>query len=100
MTKVYNVTTVGIANQLEESFEILNIDKQKLVKVPTTNGNFLVYLTRKELFQIAKLINEQIFILFPSLNYIYTYFINVSKLLLKLKLRTILEIIRRLGLSL
>ena len=51
---------------------------------PGINGK--VILTRKNIYKIAEIINEQIFILFPSLNNIYAYFLDIAKLMVKLNL--------------
>lgn len=45
-----------------------------------------VLLTRKDIYKIAEIINDQIFVTFPSLNFIYTYFLDIAKLMLKLNL--------------
>lgn len=46
---------------------------------PGINGK--VILTRKNIYKIAEIINEQIFILFPSLNNIYAYFLGIAELM-------------------
>lgn len=100
MTKVYNVSQYGIAKQLENNLENVELiknniqnelklsksfKKEKMYKAPTIYGD-QVLLTEKDLFKISQIINEQIFVLYPSLNKIYTYFINISKLMVKLNL--------------
>jgi hypothetical protein len=45
-----------------------------------------VYLNRKEVFKIAEIIYNQIFELFPSLKFIYDYFMDISKLMIKLEI--------------
>ena len=45
-----------------------------------------VLLTRKDIYKIAEIINDQIFVTFPSLNFIYAYFLDIAKLMVKLKL--------------
>ena len=89
MTIVYNVTNYGIATQLQNKLEkISELVKDKngnefeveKFKVPTKEGGFAI-LNKAHLFKIAKIINEQIFIVFPKLKEIYNYFINVTKIL-------------------
>lgn len=41
-------------------------------------------LTPNEILKIAQIINEQVFIIFPSLNDIYSYLIDITKLMIKL----------------
>jgi len=109
MTKVYNISVYGIAQQLSSSFKretlikeinslhekIVNGIKDGLKKkqqskfeveyyAPGIDGE--VILTRKNIYKIAELINDKIFLLFPSLNYIYTYLKNISKFMIKLNL--------------
>lgn len=107
MTKVYNVTNYGIANQLksklekidnknlsigtENTNEVIKNLKVNLKKssfnyyiVPGIKGN--VKLNSSDIAKIAQIINEQIFVLFPSLNYIYSYFIDITKLMIKLNI--------------
>lgn len=45
-----------------------------------------IYLNSKEVFKIAEIIYNQIFELFPSLKSIYDYFMNISKLMIKLEI--------------
>jgi len=157
MTKVYNVTTYGIAKQLQTKLKnvYVNDDSEKL-KVEDTNINFSsseninnflentertnlsgqngdllnsensdytecqtqyykeekmkkgkstvqkadkrvkkfitpglnnpIQLNSKEVFKIAEIIYNQIFVLFPSLKSIYNYFMDISKLMIKLEI--------------
>ena len=45
-----------------------------------------LYLNSKEVFKIAEIIYNQIFELFPSLKSIYDYFMDISKLMIKLEI--------------
>lgn len=82
MTKVYNVTVIGIADQLRKSFDkIVTKNKLTYYSVPTEDG--FTKLTNPEIYVIAEIINKQIFISLPSLESIYTYFKNIVKLCLK-----------------
>jgi DNA-dependent RNA polymerase len=72
-----NELTEKITNNLKKNKEGLGYI------VPGINGK-LVFLSISEIREIAKIINHQIFLLFPSLNYIYEYFLNISKLMTKL----------------
>jgi DNA-directed RNA polymerase len=120
MTKVYNVSTYGISQQLKNLMKSIfvkdsltkeNISKnlethenkfimQPVEKVenslkklfnfkntvylcPDKNGGF-VHLTNSNIYKIADIINKQIFVVFPSLYNIYNYFINITKLTIKL----------------
>ena len=114
MTKIYNVTVFGISRQLQgiflniknkdlENFEDyfynkplkdiqkdLERDFEKSIKnnsvkfiCPGIDGKNVI-LNRRDVFKIASIINDQIFVVFPSLNIIYNYFIDVAKLSLKL----------------
>jgi DNA-directed RNA polymerase len=107
MTKVYNVTNFGITQQIKSKLDSVKIldDKENdnilriqnlLIKnlkhkekvyylAPTIEGG-QINLTQKDLYKIATVINNQIFVLFPSLNKIYSYFIEITKLMLKLEL--------------
>jgi DNA-directed RNA polymerase len=105
MTKVYNVTKYGISKQLQSVFKIKNseifenefytkplkeVQKDILESLKQNKGKDnesdifacngidgkKVILTKKEVFKIASIINEQIFVVFPSLNKIYNYFID------------------------
>jgi hypothetical protein len=109
MTKVYNVTNYGISDQIKSNLTksgatkayknniniTNNIEKGIVTNLkPFIKGFYIapgkdgktIVLTRNDIFQIAKIINNQIFILFPSLNGIYSYFINISKLLIRLNI--------------
>lgn len=110
MTKVYNVSQFGIAEQLKEKF--LNEKKEKLetnvnliskalsLDIYKIQSNFsslkkyaapgkdgkIIPLSTKDIFKIATIINDQIFVIYPSLNDIYSYFLNITKLILKLNI--------------
>jgi len=43
-----------------------------------------INLTYQDIFQIANILNEQIFVLFPSLNKIYDYLLNITELIIEL----------------
>jgi DNA-directed RNA polymerase len=59
----------------------------KRVKLFIAPGLFKpIYLNSKEVFKIAEIIYNQIFELFPSLKSIYDYFMNISKLMIKLEI--------------
>jgi DNA-directed RNA polymerase, mitochondrial len=104
MTKVYNVTTYGIKNQIKSKLELIeneSIESPKLNKnmndeikknfkkdeefyICPGKGGMPVNLTEQDIFKISQIINEQIFVVFPSLNKIYNYFIDITKLMIKL----------------
>jgi len=93
MTKVYNVTNYGMAEQIRnhlkvETNDILlkeNKKKTKLYLAPGIDGGFIL-INNADIIKIAQIINEEVFTLFPSLNYIYHYFIDISKLMIKLNI--------------
>ena len=63
----------------------------KRVKLFIVPGLFKpIYLNSKEVFKIAEIIYNQIFELFPSLKSIYDYFMNISKLMIKLEIPLLL----------
>lgn len=98
MTKVYNVTTFGISNQLKNNIDIVNEEQNLKISedlksnlkykspnyysAPGKNGPVL--LSNSDLMKIAAIINDEIFVVYPSLNYIYSYFIEMAKLVVKL----------------
>jgi DNA-directed RNA polymerase len=106
MTKVYNVSQYGIAKQIESKLEKLpelnnsltsdtinkissdlseSLKKNNLNQYITPGKeNKPVLLNKKEIFKIAEIINNQIFVVFPSLNGIYSYFIEIAKIMVKL----------------
>nr|QWO71396.1 RNA polymerase [Termitomyces sp. K1Ag] len=110
MTKVYNVSKYGMAQQLQSKFKVKinpslskeeNIasnleesllkknkkNKKKQEKIYYTvkdKNNKVVFLSKKDIFQIATIIDQQIFVVYPSLNNIYSYFLNMSKIMVKL----------------
>lgn len=141
MTKTYNVSVFGIAQQLKSKFEKIvkpkNNDEENKVEMTLSLTpfkarpfNYLedddadlfddsntdriikkiqselkpgkgfnkyqylapgkdggkVLLTPENIFKIAQIINDQIFVVFPALNSVYTYFIDISKLMIKLNI--------------
>lgn len=106
MTKVYNVSKYGMAKQLENKFKstdysdlddiskelIKSLKKNKLNRNNNNDTYFRapgidnkpVFLSRKDIFIIANIINDQIFVVYPSLNNIYSYFLEISKLMIRL----------------
>jgi DNA-directed RNA polymerase len=108
MTKVYNVIKYGISNQLQSIFKItdnvkfenefyekpfneihdkvvesIKSNKNKTKFICSGKDNKKIQLTRREIYKIASIINDQIFVFFPSLNSIYNYFIDIAKLTVK-----------------
>ena len=128
MTKVYNISTYGIAQQLGlvfkktgatiENAATVSInstsDLKHLNNLNSTNLDILynkmeeglingtqikgkseyyapgidgrIILTRQDIYKIAKIIDDEIFVIFPSLNYIYTYLLDIADLMCKLNL--------------
>lgn len=104
MTKVYNVSQYGIARQIEDKLEekknksdnnetIKKISSElssslkknsiNLFFVPAKE-NSSVLINKRDIFKIAEIINNKIFVVFPSLNGIYSYFIDMAKIMVKL----------------
>jgi DNA-directed RNA polymerase len=79
--KFYENTLDDIQETLKKSLKS-NKDNTKFI-CPAGDGKKIT-LTKKEIYKIASIINEQIFVVFPSLNNIYNYFIDISKLTIKL----------------
>ena len=46
----------------------------------------VIILNKQDIFKIANILNDQIFVVFPSLNNIYSYFLNIAKLMIKLSI--------------
>jgi hypothetical protein len=106
MTKVYNVTTYGIKEQIKSKLDPLETDSIEVPKLIENmndqikntlkkeedfficpgKGGMPVYLTEPDIFKISQIINDQIFVLFPSLNKIYNYLIDITKLMIKLEI--------------
>jgi hypothetical protein len=104
MTKVYNVSRYGISKQLESKFknkkscdislELINsIQKNKKRDYKSKEENYFsatgknnktIFLSRADIFKIAEIINDQIFVVYPSLNNIYSYLLDITKILIKL----------------
>lgn len=84
MTKVYNVTVIGIANQLKSNTKKKK-GKNTFYLFPTENDKE-ISLTYQEVFILATIINDQIFELLPSLKGIYKYFKDIIRLMLRLNI--------------
>lgn len=83
MTKVYNVSILGIRDQLISEFKQINLgDKTIRYEAPGINGHVL--LNNSEVLKIASIINTTIFTEFPSLKTIYDYFLAIVRLMVKL----------------
>lgn len=101
MTKTYNVTIIGIRDQLASKFKTIKEFKETLYLVPAINKSKIIKINESELLKIAEIINKAIFKTYPSLELIYNYFINMAKLLNKLEIPIIwfipsgLEIIQK-----
>jgi spermidine/putrescine-binding protein len=101
MTKVYNVSQYGIAKQIESKLESkedtsaikqissdlsssLNKNKRLNLYFAPGRNNTSVLLNKSDIFKISEIINNQIFVIFPSLNNIYSYFIETAKIMVDL----------------
>lgn len=81
MTKVYNVSVVGMADQLEKSFEKIKINKQTYFLAPGINNE--IKLSRRDIYILAEILNKEIFKSLPYLKSIYDYFQNMAKFCIK-----------------
>lgn len=97
MTKVYNVSTYGIANQLKSKFKQKTEDQIANQIKNNLKNHYKIYyiapgikdeiiLNPLDIYKIANIINDKIFIVFPSLNNIYSYFLNMAKIMIKLNI--------------
>jgi DNA-directed RNA polymerase, mitochondrial len=89
MTKTYNVTLMGIKDQLASKFKKFKVGKEEIFILPAINKEKTVKINTIELIKIADIINKAIFKTYPSLDLIYSYFINMTKLLNKLEIPVI-----------
>jgi DNA-directed RNA polymerase, mitochondrial len=80
LTKVYNVSLIGIAEQLRKSFLEKKINKKQSVFLVPGKNDF-VQLSYAEVYKLAEIINNQIFTILPSLKNIYEYFLKITKLM-------------------
>jgi DNA-dependent RNA polymerase len=93
MTKTYNVTLTGITEQLISMFpkitKTINEKNMDFYLLPSTIDGEKIEVNFLELHKISEIINNIIFQTYPSLNLIYDYFINMTKLLNKLEIPVI-----------
>jgi hypothetical protein len=101
---IFNNETVGKGggadvNGIEREFEnksLKEVEKALQIslakKTKTVNYKYIckgidgksVTLLNKDIYKMAEIINEQIFIVYPALSEIYNYFIDIAKLTIKL----------------
>jgi len=97
MTKVYNISLIGISSYLRSKLEHFSkvteiIDSDLKNNLKKTQDFFIcpgkdgipVNLTYRDVYKIATIINEQIFVLYPSLNKIYDYLLEITKLIINI----------------
>lgn len=84
MTIPYNVTKRGILMQLEEYFEWIKIDGNNLLKPKWNNDP--VFINKKELYQLAKIIHETLYEEHPRLKELVNYLNKITELLYDLNL--------------
>lgn len=83
--------TSKLEDQLEKKELIIqkkgkNTLKEIYYKAPADNKLGYILLTKKDLFEIARVIHDQVFISFPSLKEVYEYLVNITKILTKLNI--------------
>jgi DNA-directed RNA polymerase, mitochondrial len=82
MTKLYNVSVMGIADQLRNSFEKIKVENNLYYfLVPTEDG--FTKISYLEIYTLAEIINKQIFNSLPYLEEVYKYLKEIVKLCLK-----------------
>jgi len=94
MTKLYNSTSFGMSQQLKSNLikkksELQNNEngvKKLRLKYEAPGKNGPVILNNLEIFKMGEIIHEQIFHLYPSLKSIYSYFIDMVKLMIILNI--------------
>nr|QWO71390.1 RNA polymerase [Termitomyces sp. T123] len=106
MTKTYNVSLIGIKNQLmisikdrERKTEINIIEKEKekdklvnkckkfediKIKINSYINNNPIYLDYKDIFKLAEIVESCIFSNFPKLKLVYDFFKDICKIFNKL----------------
>src|ERR1700720_1252638 len=89
MTTPYNVTQRGIREQFISRFKLENKkDKNKCFLLPAINGKN-ISISIPELDKISQIVHKAIFKIYPSLDIIYKYFINMTKVLNNLEIPVI-----------
>lgn len=92
MTKAYNVTTIGIIDQLKESLEKVEEEVDKTLiktlkfKTPAKNHQNFLLLNHSQLGLLGGVISNNIFNLYPSLNTIYNFFMTLVKTMVSLSI--------------
>jgi DNA-directed RNA polymerase, mitochondrial len=89
MTKTYNVTKIGVKDQLASRFTKFKEGRSIFYKLPSIIKGETVSISNLELCKIAEIIHKAIFKVYPSLEFIYKYFINMTKLFNKLEIPVI-----------
>nr|YP_010130204.1 DNA-dependent RNA polymerase [Clavaria fumosa]QPZ51106.1 DNA-dependent RNA polymerase [Clavaria fumosa] len=91
MTTTYNVTQRGVKDQFITRLKMVkeNKNKNKNILLPSINGDN-ISISLPELDKIAEIIHKANFKIYPSLDVIYKYFINMTKVLNKLEIPVIL----------
>ena len=102
MTKVYKVSQYGLGRQIESKLENKEDDTSTIKQISTDlrksrrkkkklnlylapcKDNTSVIINKIDIFKIAEIINNQIFVIFPYLNNIYSYFIETAKIMVEL----------------
>jgi hypothetical protein len=103
MTKTYNVSLIGMKEQISNQMEKIKVYKdnsinqdviqiqnnsETFILIPTVHGE-KVKLNFKELFKLVKIIDQSIFTNYPYLEIVYNYFKDMANLLSKLGLPVI-----------
>lgn len=99
MTKTYNASIPGMVEQIKDKlikktekykWEIKDLELNKDGLKPKTKTTYItpgidgtVELTEADIYKIATILNQQIFVAFPSLKSIYDYLLSIVRLMIK-----------------
>lgn len=85
MTKPYNASVFGMAQQLINTLPKINTEGKTdndydpyIFKVPSKTGTY-VLLSRTDLFKIASIVDKQVFVMYPALKDIMISFYLLVK---------------------
>jgi hypothetical protein len=79
-----NLQNSSINNNLDEKITSSKLIEKVMFKVPSVNENENLYLTYKEVFQLAKIMHETLFNYYPALKKLFEYFVSVCLAFTKL----------------
>lgn len=86
MTIPYNVSKIGISNQLQENFDWVKVDNQNLLTPNWMITEKPIYISLKELYILSEIIHSILFEKHPLLNDLVNYLNGMAELLSHLSL--------------